>query len=336
VQDKYKSIIVSVSALGLAFMVMVAALMYDPNKDAGQGAEVIMVQGMVTDENGEPIEGAIIVADTYPDRRYDIGVQCITETDANGYYVMTSQRGEELQMFADVDDGADNTYWTECHEYDISDDPENIVSNFTLQHTENITIPLGIAIASDLIDDLTEINVTVDAQLLDVLIELEGVNTTIDRANVVFDRSIEISGLSGGAMLYMNASVCGTYDEAGRITYLYFAQTGEVRAVPFDTSVLADQAPAEDVVFNLSPGEVRTLTAVKGGVEYSLPTSLDRSFSFEVLGKVVAAHLTGIAYTYGTNDSSVTMTIEPHLEGEHAYYACVIGGCVVYLRELER
>jgi hypothetical protein len=63
---------------------------------------------------------------------------------------------------------------------------------------------------------------------------------------------------------------------------------------------------------------------------------LDRSFSFEVLGKVVAAHLTGIAYTYGTNDSSVTMTIEPHLEGEHAYYACVIGGCVVYIREMER
>jgi hypothetical protein len=335
---RHRELIINATVLVVAFTVMMAALMYDPSKDDGEGVKGILVQGFVTDEGGRPISSAVVVADTLADERYDVSVQCEADTDPNGYYVMTVDRGAQLSLFVYADTEADNVYWTEKHVYGIADDPPSIVSNFTLQRSMSASVPLGIAVVIDTLAPSTHASISLDPQLLELLIEIRGTGSSVDRAQVVLsDPSLDLGVTGGGSMmLYMNATVCGTYDGTGRITNLFFLQTGELRAVPVDLGTLDGTASEAHTIIDLSQGEVHEVTAVRGGVAYSLPGGLDRSFSFTLLGSEVTARLIGIGYTYGTNESSVTVTFGPADGNGRSYDASVIGGYIISVREIDR
>jgi hypothetical protein len=337
-QERHRSLIINATVLIVAFTVMMAALMYDPSKNDGEGVEGILVQGFVTDESGRPISNVVVVADTQVEESSEVTVQCEVDADINGYYVMTVEPGVQLSLFVYADTEADNVYWTETHVYDITDDPQDIESNFTLQRSMSASIPLGIAVVIDTLTPSTHASISLDPQLLELLIEIRGTGSSVDRAQVILsDPSLDLGVTGGGSiMLYMNATVCGTYDGTGRITNLFFLQTGELRAVPVDLGTLDGTASEAHTIIDLSQGEVHEVTAVRGGVAYSLPGGLDRSFSFTLLGSEVTARLIGIGYTYGTNESSVTVTFGPAYDVVRSYYISVIGGYIISVREIDR
>jgi hypothetical protein len=142
------------------------------------------------------------------------------------------------------------------------------------------------------------------------------------------------------AVLYMNATVIGEIDMTGRITYVNLYQVGDIYAVPFDPAVLSEEWSSETrSAFDMSPGENHGFTAIANGAKCELPSGLDLSFSFPVLGQNVNVIENGITYdiTYPGDDadkSSIAVTIEPVTGGVHSYDECTINGCIIFIREI--
>jgi hypothetical protein len=138
------------------------------------------------------------------------------------------------------------------------------------------------------------------------------------------------------AVLYMNATVIGEIDMTGRITYVNLYQVGDIYAVPFDPAVLSEEWSSETrSAFDLSPGENRTFTAIANGATCELPSGLDLSFSFPVLGQNVTVIEKGIICVgKDFHISSIAVTIEPVTDGVHSYDECTINGCIIFIREI--
>jgi hypothetical protein len=338
-QGKRKEFVITALVLAITFVVMMAALSYNPAKGAEEPTS-IMVFGTVTDDQGNKLENASILAitTTYvgeePNRYY-------TNTDASGNYSLTFEPGTEIEVYACV--ASDRLpYWSQSNEYYIQKDTSSIMSDFVLYPTMNVTVPIGIAIVSDTIDSSTRTNVSVDLHYLSLFVEVDGLNCSLDRIDPSFGSTTFNISTTGGmsAVLYMNATVIGDYDMTGRITSINLYQVGDIYAVPFDPAVLSEEWSSETrSTFDLSPGENRTFTAIANGETCELPSGLDLSFSFPVLGQNVTVMEKGINYdiTYAGDDadnSSIAVTIEPVTDGVHSYDECTVNGCIVFIREV--
>jgi hypothetical protein len=338
-QEKRKEIITTAFVLVVAFVVMMAALSYNPAKGVEEPTS-IMIFGTVTDDRGNKLENASVqaIVTTYvgeePERYY-------TNTDASGNYSLTFEPGTEIEVCACV--VSDRLpYWSQYNEYYVQKDTSSIRSDFVLYPTTNVTVPIGIAIVSDTIDGSTRTNVSVNLHYLSLLVDVSGLDRSPDRIDLSFGSTTFNISTTGGmsAVLYMNATVIGEIDMTGRITYVNLYQVGDIYAVPFDPAVLSEEWSSETrSAFDMSPGENHGFTAIANGAKCELPSGLDLSFSFPVLGQNVNVIENGITYdiTYPGDDadkSSIAVTIEPVTGGVHSYDECTINGCIIFIREI--
>ncbi|MDW5562957.1 MAG: carboxypeptidase-like regulatory domain-containing protein [Methanomassiliicoccus sp.] len=319
---------------------MLAALAYNPSNGAEEDMSTapITIQGVVTDGSGMPLRGAGVVANTFILGQQDNNPQNSTKTDADGRYILTAERGYKVEVFAYLDPDLRNVYyWTEDRDFKISSDTSSIESNFTLQRSTNVTISLGVAIVSDTLNGSTYTDVTVDPNFLRLIIDAKSMNTTVDSVDLCSfnTQQFNYSSENGASvMFYMNAIAYGTYNETGFITDLDFIQAGDIYPVQFDANALAEEAASQEhSIYNLTKGVNQTITALKLREACALPISLEQSTSFTVLGKEVTMRSIGVNYSYGSNDSSVSVTIEPLTDGVRTYDVSVINGCIVYIKE---
>jgi hypothetical protein len=335
-QKKRKEIIITAIVLMLAFVVMMAALAYNPIKGDEEPTSMT-IYGTVIDEKGNKLENATIQAittsfvDEEPKRFY-------TSTDASGNYSVTFEHGKEIGVYACVFSEGNVLYWSQHNEFYVQNDISSIRSDFVLYPTTNVSVPIGIVVVSDTIDGSTITNISVDLNYLYMLVEINGLNSSTGRVGLSFDKTaFNVSAMANtSAVLYMNATVQGEYDMAGQIAFIDLVQVGDIYSVPFNAAVLDEEWSSEThSVFDLSQGENRTITAIANGATCEFPSDLDLSFSFLVLGQNITVIERGITFTGEDSDiSSITITIEPVTDGVHSYDECTINGCIVYIREI--
>jgi hypothetical protein len=332
-QEKRKSRVINASVLIITFAVMMAALAYNPNK-----VPEVTVHGTVTDVAGRPIENVSMQVSTEIDAEPQ---DSYVSTDANGHYSITVEHGGKLNIFANADSLSGLPYWVRVHDYDVSNNPSSLESDFVLQGDTNVAMPLGLVVVCDTINASTSNNISVDLRGLGLYIESDRMNTSFGISSMLGfcsrNDTYSFSSTDRTCMaLYMNVTLSGMTAEDGSILEMYSKYVGDVYAKSIDPSPLDDAARSEHhKMYNLSRGQNITIKAIEEASTWELPGALNLSFPMDYLGDQITIQEKGISFSgIDLNISAGAVTIEPLTDGVHPYDVCVINGCIVHIREV--
>jgi hypothetical protein len=337
-EKEKKRFVLTALALLSAFLVMIAALAYNPQGGAAASKQ-ISAHGIVTDENGHPIENAIVFSESSS-----------TTTNASGRYSFSylyNFSADTKAMVAAVDN--DRVRWCEISYFDASTS-SSFEFNFILDSEKNVTVPLGILVSVSTIDNSTLLNLTLGKQMY--LHAEQDVNepTSVDIA-MSFNNETKFNMQTvsfTSFVLCMNATVCGSYTDAGEVYNMHCNQTGKIFAVPIESEYLDYNNISSDCsTLKIQYGKNATVNAIQPASEanlnYRLPDSPYLSFSFDLLGKNVTFQESKIMNLDASQNINhlihysvpylVSMTIEPLTAGDHVYEVYLENGCAIHIWE---
>ncbi|MDW5564302.1 MAG: carboxypeptidase-like regulatory domain-containing protein [Methanomassiliicoccus sp.] len=335
-ENKKKRLILTALALASAFIVMVAALAYNPQSEATTTSKLLTIHGTVTDENGHPIENAEVIAESSS-----------TTTNASGWYSFSyvyNFSADQKAIVAAVDH--DRVRWCEVTYFDAST-ASSFEFNFTLDSEKNITVPLGIIVSASTIDNSTLLNLTLDKKLdIYAVQKMSGTNSIEVWMSFNNETEFNLQTVNSTSfVLCMNATVCGAYTDAGEITSLRCNQSGQIFAMPIGCDDIDyNKISSECSTLNIPYGENATVSAIQSACEtdqyYRLPDSPFLSFSFDLLGKNVTIQESRImdlsaSFVFDhSNHYLISVTIEPLTAGSHTYNAYMENGCAIHIWEV--
>ncbi|MDW5563353.1 MAG: carboxypeptidase-like regulatory domain-containing protein [Methanomassiliicoccus sp.] len=325
------------SILIVAFVIMIAALMYYPyRKDSvahdNNNPIVLTVHGLVTDENGTPLENASVIV---------TGPGVITKmTNASGFYSITFNAVLELNISAMA-----SGHWVEYATIYPNDQKTDIFANFTLWKSTIISVPLGIATFIDSPDGSSRftlnINVTNSCYIIKQAGSDESIPMYLSAGNLTCNTSVG----SGPTILYMNVSIFGSYWMTNKTIRGFGCEAiGPAYGVPLNM-VNPDTTTSSwnHTTFDLKYGERGNVTLAAKNDSYSFPTNFAPTFTVDALGKNITFHEIGVqTFDYIiereqlVNVSGVvaSMDVTPLTSGNHAYDVYVEDGCMICLREV--
>ncbi|MDW5562723.1 MAG: carboxypeptidase-like regulatory domain-containing protein [Methanomassiliicoccus sp.] len=335
--DGIKRKIKIVSILIIAFAIMVAALIYYPYGKCGVTHDtnnpiVLNIHGLVTDEDGTPLENASVSA---------LGPGVITTTtDASGLYSLTFNALLELNLSAMA-----TGHWAEFTTIYPSDEKTDIVANFTLWHCPVVSIPLGIATFVDSSDNISNytwsLNLTNSCYLLKQIDSDRTISMSLSAGNLICNTSVE----SGLTMLFMKVSIIGSY-WMGNKTIIGFGceALGPAYGVQLNMSSPDLNASSWNyTTYNLAYGEQANITLATKNASYSFISNFVPSLTLDALGKNITFQELGMqTFDYIIEgEQSINFTgmmasinITPSTTGDHQYEVFTEDRCIICIREV--
>ncbi len=157
---KRRSIILTLTALTIAFVIVIAVLMYSPQAQAN--SSTILIKGQVTDEAGRPIANATIRTG-YATQDIDqiiMGQLGSTSTNSQGQYSIELDPDQftapcTVQIVVSAGD-----HWMQVKNLSLAKGQAQATLDLTLSDNVNVTLPLGPMVLATMINGSTQLNIS--------------------------------------------------------------------------------------------------------------------------------------------------------------------------------
>lgn len=347
-RETSRSKLITVLALSIAFVVMIAALAYNPAKS---GMIDFQVYGKVTDENGTPLSNATVIFQNAGQSimRTMAGEQPqYVTTDSNGRFSaeLSSERFHIPGTVICVAFTSQNSRWIQGRNVTVTGDGSTEL-DFVLVNNTRFFLPVGPIVLAN----------TSNHTQVEISTHLEGVNeySFMYQPNCgsgFSPRETTVNTTSDSGSLVLN----GVY---GYITGAYYNISDGRYEVEWctlsidsdSTGLLTNKTLDADYIDPSSVAEQSTFCALSLGQNITISASLDRNLTLpEVLSPEADTPVLepkGVTCMYSDwyhdeygggyvrdNHTSVSVTITPLTPGTHEYQVYIEYGCIVHVWEL--
>jgi hypothetical protein len=344
------------TALIVAFVVMVAALMYVPTNGYDfddEESSGIILKGTVVGEDGEPLADALITL--YQSNIWDDGpctVNIMTSTDANGSFSLDLDEETITIPGRATCTASMSEHWSHQINITMSEDDEMIDLDFLLADDAAYVLPTGPFVLASTLDGQTRVDIS--TYLEEISRMRYHFNGSYNVSTGIDPYTLDISS-SNGSLTYtgMEAGMTGIYygttDDGYKIgsywTNIYY-QGIAFDDVTLDADYLDPETVEKDSIFySLELGENVTVTT-EPDHDVTLPQELCSEASCTPLGNVSIEMI--CSYSYGflsyVNDvpvminpdaeSYASVTIAPLTEGVHTYQVYIEDSFIIHVWEV--
>ena len=344
------------AALIVAFVVMVAALMYVPTNgydlddDDVQG---MVIRGTVLGEDGEPLADALItltqssICDDGP-----CTVNVMTGTDANGSFSLDLDDETITIPGRATCTASMDQHWS--HQINVTlDDDENVIDlDFLLAEDAAYVLPMGPFVLASTLEGQTRVDLTTYLDETSRMSYWYEGSYNISMGSVPFEHTVSSSN---GSLTYagMEAGMTGIYydtiDDGYKVGSQWiniYYQGIAIQEVTLEDDYLDPATVEEDSqFFLLGLGENVTVTT-RPDHDVALPEGLCPEASCSPLGNISidirCTYRNGfLSYVNDApvvidldNESYASVTITPLTEGVHVYQVYIEDGFIIHVWEL--
>jgi hypothetical protein len=329
---KRRTLMLMVAALGTALVIMIAALMYNPQNGSASSVRVEIL-GLVVDENGYPV-GGVEVTFGHLDKELVQGQETSARCYTNGegrYTIYLDPEHFPLPCEVHAITWSSNTHWDQIKNLSLAAGQTTAKLDFILLDNINVSMPVGPMVFVSAIDGSTQYNIT--TRLNNSLVTY-GVYSNIERESHTsispFEQTyIAETNTSSLAFSGIGFFISGCIFEDGSIkwTNLYFEYNADVQIpnsgfIKTTNWLSADyldrsSVSSESQFFDLTYGQNRTIT-VSPNHNVSLPDVLKPVVTSTSLNNVML-HTNCTIEVTPESAISASVTIEPLTPGTHHY-----------------
>jgi hypothetical protein len=327
--------------LGIAFIIMLAALIYNPQGTGEDDLETddnslqVTVHGTVTDGNGMPLNDPSIWTPS----------SCLGQSwaaiDENGSYRLVFNTTVTPVVIVAGCDG----YSSETASIHPKLSNAEFEENFTLCPNQNVSLPLGIVSIIDSPDGSSNFTLSINMTSGYYDVREVGSNETISFCFAFQNLTYLVPVGNGPTMLYMNVSMRLCYEmEGGDIFAMSCDAHGPIYGIPLSSGNQDMSSGSWNrSTLSLEGGDQANVTLATKNVTYQLPSNDITTFSLDFGGRTLTYQEVNLSagnidMATGTLvNSSVTaisVSITPLTEGNHSYDVYAEDGCVIFIKEI--
>ncbi|MDW5563593.1 MAG: hypothetical protein SA339_10240 [Methanomassiliicoccus sp.] len=337
-----KNLIITAPALMIVFAIMLVALMYNPqgaSKDDtvldDRNPALVTIYGMVTDDNGTPLENATIKTQSMYEGEFYATIE------ANGSYILAfNTTSSSLTIMANCKGhwGEQTTVYPKYHDTEFEE-------NFTLFPNKIINLPLGIVTYVDSPDGSSNFTLNVNLTSGYYYVKEEGSTEPKVLGLPLKNMTCKVSIGSGLTMLYAKVGLFGYYiKETGEMEGMNCDSLGSVYGVPMESSGPDTSSSSwNHSTLHLAGGQEANVTLSMKNTTYEFPSGDRPNLSFDFLGRAVTFEMVNITtgnidlatgFRVDSSIIAISLNIAPLAEGAHLYEVFTESGCVICVREV--
>lgn len=348
-RDRIRSRAITIVVLLVTFVVMMAALAYNPAKS---GEASVHVHGKVTDEYGTPLANATVVFQEagHSIMRTAMSYTQYRTTDDNGRFsaeLSSKQFGIPGKVLC-VAYTSQDSRWTQGRNITLIEGRSAIELNFVLVNSTKAFLPVGPIVLASTMAGQTQIEVSTYIANLNQY----SFTCPADIGTTISPRKITINEISENGSLILNGIhgyISGTYYDVSDGKYEVESSMLSISSLD-TTNTLSNKMIAADYIdpisvteqsmfFSLTKGQNKTISASPDH-NITLPGMLSPEVDTIVIGKKT------ITYNYsdwyrGTDhefvhddDTLISVTITPLSPGTHSYQVYVEQNYIIHIWEL--
>lgn len=337
----------TVAALGTALLIMIAALMYNPQNGSASGVRV-EIQGIVMDEKGDPVPDVEITFG-HIDKELVQGQETSTRCYTNGegrYTMFLDSESFPLPCEVHALTWSSNTHWNQIKNLSLAAGQTTATLDFVLLDNINVSLPVGPMVLVNVIDGSTQYNIS--TRLNNSLVSY-GVYSNVERESHtgIYPYEQTYAAETNTSSLYYSGidfyiSGCTFEDGSIRWINLYYQYNNSVQTPNSDfintTNSLSedyldrDSVSSESQFFDLAYGQNRTIT-VSPNHNVSLPDALKPVVTISSLNNVML-HTNCTIEVTSESTISASVNIEPLTPGTHHYQAFIENDYVIHVWEI--
>ncbi len=353
-----RSRLITTFALSGAFIVMMAALVYNPGPKTDSIA--VLVSGKVTDENGTPLSNVIIrfggIGQTVDDLM-NSGKLSVNSDDRGQYSAELT--GDNFSLpgkvlcVAWVSDGS---HWSQAKNITINSQSK-INLDFVLVNSTRLILPIGPVVMASTLPGLTQVKISTYLVSSNPPQSMYGFENTVNEkeftyvsnsensANISFNNtsdhgSLTIHGLGGNFTGVYNDTPEGIGDLESWFTPDFTFFNHQPKGIYYfsNETLSKDYLDPENVTsqstfYNLTLGENVTITdSPKQNV--TLPEALLPKVNVNLLGLKLNISINGTYRFTPDFNASASVTITPLTPGTHVYQVYIEQDYIIHVWEL--